>query len=164
MLVSTLFLAAACFGFFFLFQKINDNKTAATEALRLWSEEEAKRNELNSLDAMLENLKEEMATLDTHFAQSSNVVPFLDSLEELGELSGGSSEVLSVETTPDGAGLLITLKTEGGFGSVYKFLELLENSPYELEFLAVDIGRGSGEGVAAEWEGFLKLKLLTFIP
>ena len=161
LLASILFLAVSCFGFFYIFQKIKDNKMAATEALRAWTEKEVRQNELKSLDALLENIKEEMAMLDTHFAQSSNAVPFL---EELGEQTDASSEVLSVEATPDGSSLLVTLRAEGGFGSVYKFLELLENSPYELEFLALDIGRVIGADSAAEWEGFFKIKLLTFTP
>lgn len=163
-LLSLLFLALSCLGLFYVFQKINQNKTAATEALRIWAEEDARRNELKSLDAMLENIKKETAALDEHFAQKSNVVPFLDSLEELGTEAGASSEVLSVETTPNGSDLLISLEAEGSFRAVYKFLQLLENSPYELEFLALDMGRSSGGDSTAEWEGFFKIKLLTFTP
>ncbi|KKU75706.1 MAG: hypothetical protein UY01_C0006G0035 [Candidatus Nomurabacteria bacterium GW2011_GWB1_47_6] len=158
------FLAASCFGFFYVFKAINENKAVASEALLAWKAEETKRDEVRSLDKFLESVRDDRASLDGHFAQSSNAVPFLDSLEELGGLASAKSEVLSVEMPVGGSDLLVTLKAEGSFKSVYKFLELLENSPYALEFVSLDIGRVSKTDAAAGWEGFFKIKLLTFTP
>jgi hypothetical protein len=163
-LLALLFLALSCFGLWYVLKSISENKAVAKEALLVWEKEESRRNELKSLDAFISKTEADRAQLDLHFAQSSNVVPFLDSLEELGQLAGAKSEVMSVEVPKDGGGLVVAVEAKGNFGEVYKFLELLENSPYELEFLNADIGRtGEGETKAA-WEGLFKIRLLTFMP
>jgi len=79
------------------------------------------------------------ALLETHFIKSSDVVPFLNTIEALGPAVGASAEIDSVDTSPDGASLIVELQASGSFGAVYKFLTLLENSPYELNFLSMDI-------------------------
>ena len=162
--LAVLFFLAACAGFSYIFQKINEDKIVAQEVLGKWQAEDARRTEIKALEIFLENMKGERAALDLHFARSSNVVPFLDSLEELGRLAGAKPEVMSVATTADGTSLEVTVKALGSFESVYKFLELLENSDYQLEFLAMDLSRVSEESGSAGWEGFFRIKLLTFIP
>jgi hypothetical protein len=44
---------------------------------------------------------------------------------------------------------------------------LLENSPYELDFLSVDFHKSSGDTKNkkdARWEAVFKMQLLSFIP
>jgi hypothetical protein len=66
--------------------------------------------------------------------------------------------------------LLVGVKVAGVFEAVYKFLTLLENSPYEIEFLSMDIHKTLVTDVAGKsvggstWEAILKIRLLTFIP
>jgi hypothetical protein len=162
-LIAAVFLLLACAAFYYEFQKIKENKTLAGETMRTWEAEENRRNELKSLEVFLENTQDKRAALDSHFGQSSNVVPFLDSLEDLGRAAGASPEVLSVEESKDKTSLLVSIRALGSFESVYKFLELLENSAYELDFEAMDLNK-IGESGTAEWEGLFRLKLLTFIP
>lgn len=158
------FLLLSLAGLFFVYKKIGDNKIAAALTIAEWRAEYQKRQEIRTLNIFLENVREEREALDRHFARGSNVVPFLDSLEELGKLVGGRAQVLSVETPGEGKDLVVTLRTEGSFESVYKFLELLENSPYPLLFMNLDMSRLGEEGINANWEGLFKIKLLTFIP
>ena len=76
------------------------------------------------------------------------------------------------------------VKTPGTFDSLYKFLTLLENSPYELEFVGMDLTReGDFTSVAVEtpadgtgaqtivppsikiprWQATFDVRLLSFI-
>jgi hypothetical protein len=61
------------------------------------------------------------------------------------------------------------MKASGTFNVLYRFLALLENSPYELEFIGVNMDNGVvldtvGKNVAAsKWNAIFKVKLLSFI-
>ncbi|MEI8175115.1 MAG: hypothetical protein WCG28_04155, partial [bacterium] len=105
--------------------------------------------------------------LGTHFAQSSNIVPFLDIIEGLATKVGTKAEVTSVDPLGDNAGLSVGMKASGSFSSVYKFITLLENSPYELEFVSMNIQKGieaDAKGNVSEvWNAIFRLKLLSFM-
>ena len=162
--LSIVFLALSSTALVFLFWQINTNKKLTIAARTEWQEEEARRYEIKSLAILLEDVAAERTALDAHFARSTNVVPFLDSIEELARKVGADPEVVSVDPAPSGAELGVTARARGSFGAVYKFLELLENSPYELEFTTVDIQKISGDKAGETWEIFLRFKLLSFLP
>ncbi len=162
--LSSLLLALSGAALFFLYQTIDENKKLAAEARAAWQKEEARRQEIKSLEIFLQDVEAERTELDAHFARSSNIVPFLDSIEELARRVGAEPEVVSVDPTPGGQGLGVVVRATGAFGSLYKFLELLENSPYELEFTMVDIGKISGAPAYGNWEAFLRMNLLSFLP
>jgi hypothetical protein len=59
-------------------------------------------------------------------------------------------------------------QTSGSFEAIYKFLNLLENSPYELDFLSMDMHKMAPDVVVKgaqnlKWEAVFKIKLLTFV-
>ena len=92
-------------------------------------------------------------------------MPFLDLLERLAPQVGADAEVLLVDKAKDGSLLSVDVRVIGNFEAIYKFLTLLENFPYELEIISVDIQKKGGEGVeSSKWEGVFKVKLLSFIP
>lgn len=157
------FLAVSVFVFFWLLHKINENKRLSAEARLEWLNEETRRYEIKSLDILLKDAEKEREELDAHFAQSSNIVPFLDSTQELAKKAGAASEIVSVDALKEDGELAVVMRAAGSFESVYKFLELLENSPYELEFATVDLKK-TNEANSAKWEAFFKIKLLSFIP
>ena len=107
--------------------------------------------------------------LENHFTQSSDPVPFLNLIEKLGLDSAAKTTVTSVDISPDKASLLVGIKTGGTFESVYKFLNLLENSPYELEFVSMDIQNLDVQNITSKkvktlgWEGNFKIRLLSFV-
>lgn len=162
--LSVLLLALSSAGFFFLFQEVNENKKLTEEARAKWQMEEARRQEIRSLEIFLEDVIVKREEFDSHFARSSNIVPFLDSIEELARRVSAEPEVVSVDSTQDGQGLTVVVRASGSFGALYKFLELLENSPYELEFTTVDISKTSGAQAGKDWEAFFRLNLLSFLP
>lgn len=168
LLMSIIFLTFSCFIFVFFYKKLNDNKIIAQEMQQEWQTEAARRDEIKYLAKSLKAIEAERNLLESHFAQSSNIVPFLDTIEQLGILARAKSEVVSVDIPKDKNVLLIDVKASGSFEALYKFLTLLENSPYELDFTAVNIQRINIQTMAdkkfipAEWEAAFKIKLLSF--
>ncbi len=159
---SLLFLALACCAFFFIYRKVQSNNETSAQAQASWQAEADKRGELKSLDKSLKEVADERAMLDTHFIQGSDVVPFLDMVEKLGPEVGATAEVSSVEVAKDKSGLDVSIRAEGTFVAVYKFLNILENAPYEISFSSVDFEGSSVD--AGGWSLALKIKLLSFIP
>jgi Tfp pilus assembly protein PilN len=168
--LSSVFFIAVCLAFVFLYQKINKDNQKIELNTKIWQEEARRRDEIRSLDASLQKIADDRALLETHFAKSSNIVPFLDTIEKLAPKVNASAEVKSVDAVADKTKLIVGLKALGSFEALYKFLNLLENSPYEIEFLSLDIHKlEAGEPAdknakGARWEAVFKIKLLSFIP
>lgn len=169
LILSVLFLAFSCFVFMFLYGVTVSNQEVYEKKQAEWQNEAARREEVKILERSIQEVENERILLESHFAQSSNVVPFLDTLERLARQAGAlSGEIVSVGTPQDG-GLQVSMRTEGSFETLYKFVTLLENSPYELELLMLDLKRqgapdtaGGGTG-NSRWEAMLEINLLSFV-
>ena len=167
LLISIILFVFLCFGFWFLYRTIDDNNKKANEGTITLQADARRRDEITSLDRSLQEIKSDRALLDSHFAQSSDAVPFLDTIEQLGSKAGGVAEIDSVTPDVNNTGLIVELKASGNFESVYKFLTLLENSPYELDFLSMNMDTVAGapdeNAKSSAWEAVFKIRLLSFI-
>src|SRR3989338_9872107 len=169
LLLSIIFFMFSCFAFFFLYREINNNNKKLQLAENEWQVEAFRQDEIKMLENSIKIVEGEKAQLETHFAQSSDIVPFLDTIEELAGVAGTKAEVVSVDILEDYAGLSVGMKASGAFNGLYKFFTLLENSPYELEFISIDMHRETGPDASGKnvtvpkWNCFLKIKLLSFI-
>lgn len=167
--LSVVFFVFSCTAFYFLYQKINKNNIIAEENNIVWQNEANRRDILSSMDRSIKAIAPEIAQLETHFAESSDVVPFLDSIENAAKMVGVKAEVASVEVPKDGVVLVVAMNVMGSFEQMYKFLTLLENSPYQIEFNKVEIKRNSELDIPllvntkSAWSGFFKMSLLSFI-
>jgi hypothetical protein len=126
-----------------------------------------RREEIRSLERSIKEIAPEREAIEAHFAQSSNIVPFLDTIEKLARDAGVKSEVRSVDIAEGTSELMVSLGTTGSFASMYRFIRLLENSPYELEITSFEIDQagasaGTLSGGAREWSGSFTVKLLSF--
>ena len=155
----------------FLYKKINDNNQKADQNTVAWMEGERRRADIMSLDRSFQEITDDKILLEAHFAKSSDVVPFLDTLEKLAPKAGVKTEVDSVSVKDKDAGLVVGMKASGSFTAIYKFIMLLENSPYELHFLSMDIHKLLQGSVSvgkdakdSKWEAVFKIQLLSFIP
>ena len=166
LILAIIFLLIFSSLFVFLYKKINTSNQETEQKTLVWETEMIRRENIKSLNRSLEEIKNSRLNLETHFAQSSDVVPFLDTLEKLDTKVGVLAEVGSVDTGKDSTALVVTLKATGRFESIYKFLMLLENFPYELDFLSMDLHKDimSPSVKDQKWEVLFKLQLLTFIP
>ena len=157
-----LILATAVLGW--LLQEIGRNRAAVTEAELALGSQISGRDETASVSRFLGEIKEAKAELEAHFAASSDVVPFLDAVERLAPLAGAEAEVALLNVLPDKTSLLVEVKAVGAFPELYKFMLLLENSPYEIEFSAASFRAVGNEASPEEWSAVFRIKLLSFLP
>lgn len=167
--VSMMFLLFSSSSFIFLYKETNNNEKNRKLAETEWSVEASKRYEMGFMTDSIKAIEKERLSLETHFARQSDVVPFLNTVEQLAREVGAKADITSVAVLANNLGLVAEVKSVGSFASVYKFLLLLENSPYEIEFSSVGIentkqaqSEKSSEG--REWRGDFKIKLLSFVP
>lgn len=167
---SSILFLISCFVFFFVYKEIGKNVRVSEEAQIVWQTEADRRDEIKFFDRSMKAIETERILLETHFAKSSDIVPFLDTLEATADLANIKAEVSSVDIPKDKIGLVVAMKTFGSFSAIYKFLTLLENSQYELEILSLDLRKNETpdtreEGsVTSDWMAVFRIKLLSFIP
>lgn len=165
LIISGLFLLFSVGVFVFLYIKINSNNIKGDALYTEWQVEDERRSKLNSLDMLIKRIEGDRAELESHFAKSTDIVPFLDTIDSLGKMAGAEVVVSSVDILADKSGLMVSLSAKGGFNSVYAFLLLLENSPYEMSFISTNLrtdNDGEEEGTP-QWTATFKLKLISFI-
>ena len=114
----------------------------------------------------MKSIEEEKSSFESHFIKKSDIVYFLDSIEKLSKSVGASTSIVTVNEDQDKAELALSLSVEGSFESIYKFLMLLENAPYEIEIVDFDIEKGGSVVTATNsienWKASFKIKLLSF--
>ncbi|KKR62126.1 hypothetical protein A2643_02060 [Candidatus Nomurabacteria bacterium RIFCSPHIGHO2_01_FULL_39_220] len=170
LLLSLIFFLASIFSFLYLYQEIKNNSWEIDKKENEWRIEAIRREELKTLNNSIEAIKEERQQLETHFARSSDVVLFLNTVEGLAKGAGIEKEVRSVDISKDKKALMVAMEAKGSFPDLYKFLTLLENSPYELELIEVKFSRETEPASsdktlsASAWNATFKIKLLSFIP
>ncbi len=177
-ILAILLFVACSLIFFFIYSEINTNNEKANLSNADLDAAIAERNRIKLLNNSIKSIKDDSALLDTHFAKSSDVVPFLDTIERLAPQVGAKAETTSVDVTKDNTALIVKMNVTGSFKSIYKFINLLENSPYELEFTSVDIQKDVSTEAPTDlsfpaqpkvtreskWLAIFGIKLLTFIP
>jgi len=158
------------FVFIFLYKNINNIREISLRAQEKWQTETIRRENARSLVNSVEIIKSERNLLDTHFVRSSDVVPLLDTIEKLAEEVKVKAEVVSVDIAEDNSSLIVEMKAQGNFGTIYKLILLLENSPYNLEFVSVSLQNQNEENISANktnkaqlWTATFRMKVLSFV-
>jgi len=166
---SIIFFIFFVLAFWFLYKEINTNNQKAEQSMVELESETKKRDEIKFLNRSIGIIQENKTLLETHFAQSSDIVPFLDTIEALAVKAGVKAEVASVDAFKNSGVLTVQVNTSGNFERLYKFLTLLENSPYELEFASINMQREAELDVITnkvkelKWQTVFKIRLLSFI-
>lgn len=170
---ATAFFIFSCFMFFFLYRQIELNSYKSETVLNSWGQETQRRAEITSLNYSMKSIDGEIKQLNQHFISSSDVVPFLNTVEGWGPKVNVNVEILSVDASSDNKELNVVINASGSFEGVYKFLNLLENSPYEINIYFLDLKKKEDFNVSdsnkkinsnPKWELDLKIKLLSFVP
>ena len=92
LLISAMFFVVSLITFVFLYKAVNTNNKEALEREEKWRNEELRREGIKTLDSSVKAIEEEIRELETHFAKSSNVVPFLNTIEGLASRVGAQAE------------------------------------------------------------------------
>ncbi len=170
LIIAAIFFIVSCLVFMFLYREISThNQNTKSETLE-WQTEMERRDSVKLLDSSLAQNSSKRDLLESHFMQSSDVVPFLDMIEHSAKSVGASAAVDAVDTGTGNTVFSVSIKAEGSFQAVYKFITLLENSPYELKILSMNLsqvssGDATQKGVKnSTWQAILKVQLLSFTP
>lgn len=165
LILSVIFFIFSFFIFYFLYNTINNNKEDLFLAQEKWQTEYLRRENIKSLVNLLKIIESEKTLLETHFVKNSDIVIFLDTIEKLAKDVGAKAEIANVNK--DNSSLSIEMKVEGDFETIYKLILLLENSPYNMEFIFVNIQNLNGVDLSItknpQWIATFKIKLLNFI-
>lgn len=164
LIFSIIFFILAFVFFIYLYGVIKEKKEISQIAQEKWQEETTHRENAKSLASSIKAITSERILLETHFVPSSNIVSFLDTIEKLAENVGAKSEVSSVDMSGDKSTLVVEMKAQGSFEIIYKLVTLLENSPYELDFILVDIkSSDTATGKVPQWTATFRMELLSFV-
>lgn len=167
LILSIIFFIFSCFIFYFLYQTINSNKVNLVLAQEKWQTEHLRRENVKSLIDLLKKIESEKKLLETHFVKNSDIVIFLNAIEKLSKDVGAKSEIDNVDVAKDNSSLTVEMKVEGDFETIYKLILLLENSPYNMEFISVNLQNLNGVDLSItknpQWIGTFKIKLLSFV-
>jgi len=164
LIFSIIILIISFLVFFYLLKGINDNKDTTEVIQKEWQTEATYRDNIRFIANLVKNIEPQINSLETHFVQSSDVVPFLNTVEKLAKEVNAEAEVVSVNVAKDSPTLLVEMKAQGSFETIYKLITLLENSPYIIEFTSVDIQDVSTiTNKNNEWTASLHMKLISFI-
>jgi hypothetical protein len=169
--LSIILLGVSSAVFIFLYRGMNTNIKLTQEAEASWQREAQARSQAQSLDDGVKAVETEQMQLASHFGKSSNIVPFLDTIESVAKQAGAKADVSSLEVSEDGSYLAVDMTSSGSFESVYRFIRLVENSPYELEVVSLDMSTTptSADADSAkkkstpQWTANFRLKLVSFI-
>lgn len=131
--IFTVLIIGLALAYYFGYSKIIENNKKAEEYAAQFDTETNKERELSILNNSIDSIKEDRARLNTHFAYSSDVVPFLNTVESLATKVGVKAETSSVDVVEGEASLSVRVKASGSFANIYKYLTLLENSEYLIE-------------------------------
>lgn len=123
-----------------------------------------------SLKRRVEDTQQERAEVQAHFVAVSDLVPFLEQIEDLAQKAGVSSKVAAVsEATrplsdigaPKGKNatygvISITISFEGAWAQTYQFVSLIEHMPYASRIEHVELAQvPATREKPAGWEGLI---------
>ncbi len=174
LLLSAIFFIGCILAFWSVYKEVNKNNQKAEQSLIELNNNTNEREEMKTIDHLVEIVKDDQALLETHFAKSSDIVPFLDTLETSATTAGIVAKVDSVDVATNNTALSVRVNATGTFEGVYKFLKLLENFPYQLEITSINLQREVTPSVTPEgvpildlkpkWQATFKIKLISFVP
>ena len=110
LLVSFTFLLILSVSFFAAYKTIGNNHEESKSKEDEWRRESLRLDEIKALARSIKIIEGERVQLETHFARSSDVVPFLDSIEEMARKVSATAEVTSVDVAEDKKTLVVGMK------------------------------------------------------
>ncbi|MCX6757337.1 MAG: hypothetical protein NTZ44_00405 [Candidatus Nomurabacteria bacterium] len=167
--IALLFIILSIVGFFYIFNSIKSKNDNTTNLLTQAQDESDRRNNIEKLNVQIKAIAPQRKMLETHFAKSSDVVTFLDNLQNLGKLAKAPVEIFSVDLDKDNSLLKVQMSAKGSFIAIHNLFYLLQNSQYELDFSAVNLQTTTGSSDSTknvsniqQWQANFSLTLLSF--
>jgi len=133
--------------------------------LVLQSKQEAlETKQLQSTRHLINDTQEQRERLNKYFITADEIVSFIEQIESLGEFTGVSFELNSVDVIDaDADALLLKFTTRGSWEKTYRLLALIESLPYNIDVERVRVLKESSVGRGSEWRGDFNIRLDSFI-
>ena len=106
--------------FYFSYTEIEKKNNKAEKTINQWQAEDLRRKEIETIIKSVQAIKDDNEVIKTHFAQSSDLVPFLDTIDGFAPKVGAENEITSVDITQDTKELIVGMKVIGSFEAVYR--------------------------------------------
>ncbi len=120
----------------------NEAATAFADVARI---EEENRSIANAKDTIAA-LESDEAAIAAHFVSPTDIVPFLEGLEQEGEGLGTRVEVVSVSSPNEADGrITLSLRIEGSFAAVMRTLGSFEYSQQDMRLSSLTLDTIQGE-------------------
>lgn len=158
-------------AYIFFSYKINsvfkEAESAAHERLSL----ESKGRQLSKTEDLVLNTENKRLELEKHFVTSDGLVSFIEYVESLDDISGGTLVIDDVGVSDENGKpvLGVSLSMSGTYQEIYKLLSLIETMPYEINVPILDLSVSdivSGAGVKAtnpEWNAEIDFVVVSYL-
>jgi Tfp pilus assembly protein PilO len=128
---------------------------ASAEGARLETElknREAAGGRAATARRSLEELAEQESRVASYLVSSSEIVPFLESLEGVGDVLGAEVDVVSVGDSPDTSGRIpLSLSISGSFNAVMRTVGAIEHHPNDVRVTSLTLDTPQGDAASSEW-------------
>lgn len=125
---------------------------------------DVKLQNLKAFEKILDERRSDREVIENLFIGEKEIVRFIEDLEEAGRTSGVGLEVQSAALAPGPKelGPSFRLSAAGDFKTLFRYLLLVENLPYETAWEQITLQKTAAEGKAPSWSGLYTLKLLSY--
>jgi len=150
----------------FLYRQISINIKVTDQIEAQWASEIETQEKIKELELSVSQILEERTSFESHFVRNSDIVTFLDTIEQLATNVSAKAIISTVDTAQDPPSLLVGIRASGSFEALYKFMMLIENAPYELEIESFDLRKegsvSDSDTFKPEWSVTLRVNVLSF--
>jgi len=120
--------------------------------------------QLQSIKHLINETKSQREKINKYFITADEIVAFIEQIESLGEFTGVSFDLSSVDAVDDsGDALLLKFTTYGSWQDTYYLLALIESLPYNIDIERVRIIKEKLKDSTAKWRGDFNIRLNSFI-
>lgn len=158
--VGTLVIAAVAYGIWYG-TVVSASARDATLAAQISDESDAAARAA-AAERSLAALGPQEAAIDGHFVATTDIVSFLEKLQEAASAVGASANVGSVsEGDSPRPHLTIAMTVTGSFDAVMRALGVIEYGPYDIETTQASLTSSSNSNGGATWTASLSLSVGT---
>lgn len=137
LLVAIIANIAAVGGYYYVYGEINNINESVAQVMADIDVQTTKKADDRALKSILESTKEDREKIDTYLLSEDGLVQFIETIENLGGISGTEVTTSSVNVVEDKDSknteyLTMRISVIGSFANTMHFVSLVENVPHQV--------------------------------